>query len=181
MSKNRTEQVIDYIRKHPELSGNQIYIATKALGFGIQKQRFYQIYRQEKIQPSVPPPKKKKPKVIIKKIPKKTVQKKIIPVRATLTQKDKLFTEKVKDTIEYPEDPNVEYGLIEVYDKKRKESYWIKYQDKDHLDWQIDRLEASDKRKGFSPDYDFIFHKLKPYTPFVSPEFEKMLEENGLT
>ena len=159
MSKNRTERIIQYIRSHPELSGNQIYIYAKVHGFGIKKQTFYQIYRQEKIQPKIKPEVKPKvipEKIVIKKkVIKKTIQKKIIP---ELVQKDKLLSKKLTDLIEYPEDPNVEYGLIEVYDKKQKESYWIKYKDKAHLDWQIDRLEASDKRKGFSSDYDFIYN-----------------------
>ncbi len=173
MSKNRIEQVIEYIHSHPEKSGNQIYIYSKVHGFGINKQKFYQIYRQEKIQPE----KIKTKKIVIKKVPKKKiikVQKKILP---KLVEKDKLLSEKLTDLIEYPEDPDYEYGLIEIYDKSQKESYWIKYHDKAHLDWQIDRLEASDKKKGYSPDYDFIYHGIKSYTPFISPEFEKIMNE----
>ena len=181
MSKNRTEQVIAYIKSHPEKSGNQIYIYAKVHGFGINKQRFYQIYRQEKIQPKVKP---KDKKIVIKTvqdkriIKKKTVQKKIIPAKQ-LVEKDKLLSEKLTDLIEYPEDPDYEYGLIEIYDKTKKESHWIKYHDKAHLDWQIDRLEASDKKKGYSPDYSFIYHGLKSYTPFISPEFEKIMNDVG--
>lgn len=180
MSKNRIEQVIEYIKAHPEKSGNQIYIYSKIHGFGINKQKFYQIYRQEKIQP------KDKPKKIVIKtiqnkriIKKKTVQKKIIPAKQ-LIEKDKLLSEKLTDLIEYPKDPEYEYGLIEVYDKSQKESYWIKYHDKAHLDWQIDKLEASDKKRGYSPNYDFIYHGIKSYTPFISAEFEKIMNEmNG--
>lgn len=177
MSKNRTEQVIEYIRKHPEKSGNQIYLFAKVHGFGIQKQRFYQIYRQEKIQPSVK--KVKKIIKIVKKVPKKKlVQKKIIP-KIELTEKEKILSQKLIDLIEYPEDPNVEYGLIEIYDKTTKESRWIKYHDKTHLDWQIDILEASERRRGYSPNFQFIYHGLQTYTPFIAPEFEEMMDSMG--
>ena len=182
MSKNRIEQVIDFIRAHPELSGNQIYLYSVAHGFGIKKQRYYQIYRQEKIQPKTKPIPKTKPKVkkIIKKIiPKKRiVRKKIIKEKPKLTEKYKLLSEKLTDLIEYPED-EYEYGLIEVYDKNKKESFWIKYQDKAHLDWQIDKLEASGKRKGYTPDYDFIYHGMRSYTPFITPEFEAIMNQVG--
>lgn len=183
MSKNRIELVITYIKSHPEKSGNQIYIYSKAHGFGINKQKFYQIYREEKIQPTIIKKivkKKVKTKKVIKKI-KITVQKKL-PVKVkykNLHEKDKILSRKLTGLIEYPEDPNLEYGLIEVYDKVKKESYWIKYHDKAHLDWQIDKLEASDKKKGFSPDFDFIVHGLQTYTPFISPEFAKIMEEIG--
>ena len=187
MSKNRIEQVIQYIKDHPEKSGNQIYLYSKAHGFGIQKQKFYEIYRKEKIQSSGIK-KVKKVKVVKRRqvsksksfgydIPKKkTVQRKIIKEKVVLDQKDKLLSQKLNDLIEYPDDPDAEYGLIEVYDKVKKESYWIKYKDKTGLDWQIDKLEASDKKKGFSPDFDFIYHGLKTYTPFITPEFEAMMD-----
>lgn len=177
MSKNRIEQVIDYIHAHPELSGNQIYIYSKAHGFGIQKQKFYQIYRQEKIQPTTIKKVKKVKKVIVRKVPKKLVQKKIII--KDLHEKDKLLSDKLFDLIEYPDDPDLEYGLIEVYDKTKKESYWIKYHDKAHLDWQIDKLESSDRQKGYSPDYQFIYHGLQTYHPFITPEFEKIMNDVG--
>lgn len=177
MSKNRIEQVIDYIHSHPEKSGNQIYIYSKVHGFGINKQKFYQIYRQEKIQPISVSIKKKK-KIIIKKVSKKRIIQKKLPI-PKLVEKDKILSDKLRGLIEYPEDPELEYGLIEVYDKTKKESYWIKYHDKDHLDWQIDKLEASDKRKGFSPDFDFIVHGLQPYSPFITPEFREMMDIIG--
>lgn len=188
MSKNRIEQVYQYIKDHPEKSGNQIYLYTVAHGFGINKQKFYQIFRELKIQ-SKKSKQVKKVKVVKKKqvsknkssfgydLPKKkkTVQRKIIKEKLVLDQKDKLLSEKLTDLIEYPDDPDAEYGLIEVYDKVKKESYWIKYKDKASLDWQIDKLETSDKKKGFSPDYDFIYHGLRTYTPFITPEFEELL------
>jgi len=174
MSKNRTEQVIKYIKDHPEKSGNQIYLYSKAHGFGINKQKFYQIYRKEKIQPIKP--KQVKKVETIKIVKKRVVQRKIIKEKVVLDQKDKLLSQKLTDLIEYPDDPDAEYGLIEVYDKVKKESYWIKYKDKAGLDWQIDKLEASDKKKGFSPDFDFIYHGLKTYTPFITPEFEAMMD-----
>lgn len=174
MSKNRIEQVIQYIKNHPEKSRNQIYLYSKAHGFGIAKQKFYEIYRKEKIQ-SVAIKQVKKVKTV-KIVKKRKVQRKIIKEKVVLDQKDKLLSEKLIDLIEYPDDPDAEYGLIEVYDKVKKESYWIKYKDKASLDWQIDKLEASDKKKGFSPDFDFIYHGLKTYTPFITPEFEAMLD-----
>lgn len=177
MSKNRIEQIIDYIHSHPDKSGNQIYIHAKLNGFGINKQKFYQIYRQEKIQ-SKDKKIKKDIKTSIKRVQKKTVQKKIIKSK-NLIEKDKLLSEKLTDLIEYPEDPELEYGLIEVYDKTKKESFWIKYHDKGHLDWQIDKLEASGKRKGYTPDFDFIYHGLQTYNPFITPEFEKIMNDVG--
>lgn len=173
MSKNRIEQVEQYIKDHPEKSGNQIYLYTKAHGFGINKQKFYQIFRELKIQ-SKKSRQVKKVKTV-KVVKKRTVQRKIVKEKVVLDQKDKLLSEKLLDLIEYPDDPDAEYGLIEVYDKVKKESYWIKYKDKASLDWQIDKLEASDKKKGFSPDFDFIYHGLKTYTPFITPEFEELL------
>lgn len=176
MSKNRTERVIDYINSHLDLSGNKIYNYSKDHGFGINKQRFYQIYNKERAKTK--PISKDIKLELPRKVPRKrTVQKKIIP---KLTEKDKLLTPKFIDLIEYPEDENLEYGLIEVYDKKKGESYWIKYRNKSHLDWQIDKLEASDKRKGFSSDYKFIYHGLKEYTPFFAPEFLAVIEKMGV-
>ena len=180
MSKNRTEQVIEYIKEHPELSGYQIYIYTKAHGFGIQKQRFYQIYREEKIQPPIKKVKKvKKVRKIVKKVPKKKIVQKKIIRRIELTEKEKILSEKLIDLIEYPEDPNAEYGLIEIYDRTTKESRWIKYHDKVHLDWQIDILEASERRRGYSPNFQFIYHGLQTYTPFIAPEFKEMMDSMG--
>lgn len=200
MSKNRTEQVIDYINSHPELSGNKIYNYAKDHGFGIDKKKFYQIFRKTRNLPepsnikkikSIPikyRTKEQKKKILKKptpkdvklelprKVPKKLVQKKIVKIK-DLTEKDKLLTPKFRDLIEYPEDENLEYGLIEVYDKKSGESRWIKYRNKSHLDWQIDVLESSDKRKGFSSDYKFIYHGLKEYTPFFAPEFLDVIEK----
>lgn len=179
---NRKEKIIDYIQKHPDLSGNQIYIYSKDNGFGINKQEFYKLFRESKQLPK--PTKEKK----LKSIPKKhrTEQQKETLKEIKKEKKELEKIEKIskrKTPIKFPTKDGI-YGIVEVKtknskrkdDKNYKASRWIKYTDQADLQRQLDILDESDKKRGYSkPKYELKFRGFRKLTEFIDEEFMEII------
>jgi hypothetical protein len=173
MVSDREIVIRKFIKDHPNLSGNKIYEQTKNSGFGINKQKFYKIYREVR---KVPEPTKTKR---IKSIPLKYRKpkhekelKKEEKKKEKIEKKDpeKRKLDSLKDKVDLPKKDG-QYGLIEVYDKTQKTSRWIKYYSQSDIERQLDILEESDKSKGFISNFKFIPHGIRTLQEFITEEF----------
>jgi len=108
---DRIEKNVKLMRNNPQLSGNQIYLLAKSLGYGIKKQTFYQIHRRYKVLPEAQIPKPKPiptPILVSKPVKKRVVVKKIPrPIKPISLPKKRVMNPQFKSHV----DKAISYGM----------------------------------------------------------------------
>lgn len=151
---DKEKKLIEYIKKNPTKSGNQIYKETQKKGISVRKTYFYDILREVR---NLPEPSQAKRK---KSIPLKYKVKKPTP-RIKIPRKVGIPRKKEK------------YGVVQVKVKNNKDR-WVKYKSRADLERQIDILQSEydDIQLG---SVQFIYKKLRMYVKDVKQQFREML------
>ena len=148
MTIDRQEKCKELIKNNPTLSGNKIYEQSKKKGFGIQKSKFYELLRE------------------VRDLPEPTEEKKekSIPIKYKYPELGKLPIPKKRGF----------YGIVEVIDKKKDVSFWIKYKDKKGLNKQFNKI-----KKYYNPK-KLVFHGFRSYKQYRTDIFEDLLKADGI-
>lgn len=175
---NRKKLNKEFIQNNPKLSGNKCYQYARIHGFGINKSNFYKLFREIKNLPQ--PSKEKQLQSIPTKYKTEKHKQEIKEIKKTKELKEirikKIRKIKIdKKRIPFPRKVGT-YGIVEIHDKKKKESKWIKFYDQQDLDRQLDIIDESDEKKGFGIiAYEFIYHGQRKLTEFIDEEFRELL------
>ena len=161
MTIDRKQRNIDYIKAHPELSGNECYEYAKNNGFGIQKKSFYQLFRS------------------LRKLPEPTEIKKesSVPIKY---KKEKRFIGGHDGKLPIPI-RDAQYGVVEVQDldDDKRPSFWIKYETQKDYERQLNKIMKSNST--FCKRVKITFKNIYNYTSFIDEEFESLLLADGIS
>ena len=192
---DKKKLVKEFIQKNPNLSGNEAYQETKALGIGIRKTNFYSVFRETKelSQPSIKKKVKSIPikyrtidnKITIKEyelneLKRVRVGKDSQKIREVVKEITKLEKEKEKEKPFYPLEvetisiPKKEgsYGITEIIDDNTKTSYWIKYTNKKDYNRQLDIIKAE-----YPKIKKIISHGKRKFIAYIEPKYKKLLKK----
>ena len=65
-----------------------------------------------------------------------------------------------------------QYGVIEIYDKDKKRSFWIKYDNRNDLNEQFDIIQQEYDLQNFQ----IIYHGLRTYGVFIDEKFKALMK-----
>lgn len=155
----RKVKVIKLIYNNPGLTGNELYKRARSQGYGIKKSDFYQTLR------------------IIRKLPEPTIEekRKATPIRYRKPEPKPII--KIKD-LPVPKKEG-SYGIIFMEaedDVGNEKEFWIKYDTRESLKNQLDKLKKKYKTKV----KQITFKGFGKYTEFLDSEFEKLLKSVGI-
>jgi len=171
---SRKQQNKQFIQNNPKFSGNQCYKYAKTHGFGIDKSNFYKLFREIKNLPQ--PSKEKQLQSIPTKYKTEKHKQEIKEIKKTKEIKKIKKIKIIRKKIPFPRKDGI-YGVVEIHDKKRKSSKWIKYYNQQDLDRQLDIIDESDEKKGFGTiPYEFIYHGQRKLTEFIDKEFGLLIQ-----
>jgi len=154
----REKENIKLIFNNPGLSGNEIYKKAKSQGFGIKKQKFYEIFRTVRKLPE----------------PTKEEKRKTTPIRYRKPVKPTEPISKIDD-LPMPKKEG-SYGIVEFDVKDSDEIFYVKYDTKKSLKDQVDNLKKKYKLKI----KNIIFHGFGSYSEFIDKEFRDLLASVGI-